>query len=731
MSNPIRKKILFFNFFTSWPNGLSLLEITILLVGIAVGVFMYQKMNQIRTDSTNASAFDQQTSQILLSVNLAYIHFDELIAQTPGVDLQKDIYNELDNAENLCQNLDKGGPGGKFVPLTFATKSPDSPRPSICTQLTDFRKILNQRWQDHLDGKIDSKKSVYIHTFSKLLQDLQRFDDVADPHIQNADIQTKRVNLGLSISLAAIFWIIVIILWRTRKTLTKKTIQLEKEIAVSTQLNTELDTERNLLNTLLDALPDAVFAKNIENHFIKGNSAAALVMGLEEKEELIGKSEIDFQPEDIGTQVLAHDAMIFTTGESTFNEEEKLIDLKTGKPCWRQTTKVALHDRTGKIIGLVGISRDITKQKETEAELQKTNTKLIQGIAALEQSTLETERLSEMVDLLQACPNTEEACVVISDQMNKFFPEDSGILYLFHSSRNILDRAASWGSVLPDTLVFKPDECWGLRRGKMHIVEADKSNADHPEINKTLICPHIVPDGLADYLCVPLVAQGEALGLLHLRHKEGPVTIDEQGNIVEWYGQTKRQRIQSIVDSLSLSLANLKLQSTLRQQSIRDPLTGMYNRRYMEVTLEREVMRAARTNENVGVIMLDIDHFKEFNDTFGHQAGDVLLQSLGHFFLSHVRGDDVACRYGGEEFLLLLPGSTVEETRQRAEEMREKVHFMNVDFKGQALGKITLSFGVSAFPNHGITPDILIQTADQALYLAKTKGRDQVVVART
>jgi diguanylate cyclase (GGDEF)-like protein len=250
-------------------------------------------------------------------------------------------------------------------------------------------------------------------------------------------------------------------------------------------------------------------------------------------------------------------------------------------------------------------------------------------------------------------------------------------------------------------------------------------------INKTLICPHITPDGLADYLCVPLVAQGEALGLLHLRHKEGPAVFDETGNVVDWYGQTKKQRIQSIIDSLSLALANLKLRSTLRQQSIRDPLTGMYNRRYMEETLEREVLRAARNNETVGVVMLDIDHFKQFNDTFGHQAGDILLQSLGQFFLSHVRGEDVACRYGGEEFILLLPGSDLEETCHRAEEMRQKVHHMSVDFKGQALGKITLSFGVSVYPNHGATPDVLIQTADQALYRAKSEGRDRVIIAGT
>lgn len=713
----------------SWPNGFSLLEIFIVIVGIAVGVFMYQKMNQIRIDSSNASAFDRQTSQILLSVNLAYIHFDELMTQTAGVDLQKDVYAELDNADSLCQILDQGGPAGKFVPVTFNPKSPNYRAPSICAELDDFRNILTHRWQDHVEGRLDSKKSAYIDTFSQLLQDLRRFESVTDPHLIDAEIQTKRVNLILSISLTIIIWIVVILLWRTRKTLTKKTIQLGQEVANSARLNADLDSERNLLHTLLDALPDAVFAKNTDNHFIISNPAAAAIMGVANKVDLVGKSEADFQPEEIGSKVLAHDAMLFTTGEPTINEEEILVDPKSGNPQWRQTTKVPLRDRTGKITGLVGISRDITKQKETEDALQDSNAKLINGIEALKQSSLETEHLNEMVDLLQACSDTEEACTVIADRMSKFFPEDSGTLYLFHSSRNILERATSWGSESPDALTIKPDECWGLRRGKMHIVEADNSNPDNPEINKSLICPHINVNGLADYLCVPLVAQGEALGLLHLRHKEGIACFDELGNVVEWYGQAKKQRIQSIIDSLSLSLANLKLRSTLRQQSIRDPLTGMYNRRYMEETLEREVLRAARNNEPVGVIMLDIDHFKEFNDTFGHQAGDVLLQDLGRFFLSHVRGEDVACRFGGEEFLLLLPGSSVEETRQRAEELREKVHFMNVDFRGQSLGTITLSMGISVFPNHGTTPEALVQNADQALYRAKSEGRDRVVVA--
>jgi diguanylate cyclase (GGDEF)-like protein len=155
----------------------------------------------------------------------------------------------------------------------------------------------------------------------------------------------------------------------------------------------------------------------------------------------------------------------------------------------------------------------------------------------------------------------------------------------------------------------------------------------------------------------------------------------------------------------------------------------MYNRRYMEETLEREILRASRRKEPLGVIMLDIDHYKKFNDTYGHQAGDTVLQSLGQFLSTSIRGEDIACRYGGEEFILLLPGAGLEETRKRAEDLREKVHYLNVTFQGELLKTVTFSLGVSVFPLHGNTGEQLIQSADLALYRAKSEGRDRVAVA--
>jgi diguanylate cyclase (GGDEF)-like protein len=221
----------------------------------------------------------------------------------------------------------------------------------------------------------------------------------------------------------------------------------------------------------------------------------------------------------------------------------------------------------------------------------------------------------------------------------------------------------------------------------------------------------------ASYLCIPLIAQGESLGILYLAARE------------HVWSESQQRLAGTVADQLGLAVANLKLRETLRNQSIRDPLTGLFNRRYLEETLEREIRRAERNRGALGVVMIDLDHFKQFNDTYGHDAGDMLLRELGRLLESSIRGGDVACRYGGEEFLLILPGADAETTRQRAEQLRESVKHLFVSHRGQSIGSVTLSGGVAAFPDHGTTGDALVQAADAALYRAKGDGRDRVVVS--
>jgi diguanylate cyclase (GGDEF)-like protein len=185
----------------------------------------------------------------------------------------------------------------------------------------------------------------------------------------------------------------------------------------------------------------------------------------------------------------------------------------------------------------------------------------------------------------------------------------------------------------------------------------------------------------------------------------------------------------AVGERISLALANLRLREVLRSQSIRDPLTGLFNRRYMEEALARDLRRAARNEESVVVLMFDIDHFKQFNDTFGHQAGDSILRSVGDLLSRQTRGQDVACRYGGEEFVVVLAGASRDDGWRIADVLRQELKQLTVEYAGQVLGRIGASVGVSAFPGHGTSVEELLRAADQALYRAKAEGRDRVVMA--
>jgi len=190
------------------------------------------------------------------------------------------------------------------------------------------------------------------------------------------------------------------------------------------------------------------------------------------------------------------------------------------------------------------------------------------------------------------------------------------------------------------------------------------------------------------------------------------------------------QRLATLVaERIALALSNLQLRDKLRDQAIRDPLTAMYNRRYFEETASRELLRAGEHGFSVGVVMIDVDHFKRFNDSYGHEAGDAVLQRVGLVLQSHTRVEDVVCRYGGEEFVMLLPGLPADAIAGRAEELRQAVHELVVRFHGETLATITVSCGVSAFPDQGRTCTELIDAADHALYRAKQAGRNRVEIA--
>ena len=224
-------------------------------------------------------------------------------------------------------------------------------------------------------------------------------------------------------------------------------------------------------------------------------------------------------------------------------------------------------------------------------------------------------------------------------------------------------------------------------------------------------------------MCLPLIAKSDVLGLLHLRSRKSTHIQSEQNVISDL-----KEMAVILSEYLSLSIANIQLNERLERQSIRDPLTGLFNRRYMEESLQREIRRSERAQTQIGIIMADIDHFKSFNDRYGHPAGDKVLAKMGSFFKARIRSADVACRYGGEEFVFFWPESSAENTFKRADQMREEVKNLEVHHGGELLASITLSMGISTYPDQGSNAEDLLRVADAALYRAKQEGRDRVII---
>lgn len=386
-------------------------------------------------------------------------------------------------------------------------------------------------------------------------------------------------------------------------------------------------------------------------------------------------------------------------------------------------------DKDQAITHFIAVKQDITERKQAEDALQQALTesqtvsqRLSRMVKELERRAQETGLLNEMGDLLQVCNRFEEAYAVIGKYMQRFFPDDSGALGMLTSSGDIVEIVASWGKNRLHEEVFDATSCWALRSGRQHN-ESTSEGAS--------LCNHVRAGLNADVLCIPLMAQGEGLGILHVQF-----SADLTGLAKSWDGDelrlvmdSKKHLVKSIGERIGLSLANLRLRERLHEQAIIDPLTGLFNRRYLQSILEREVRRAVRSKTALAVIMADIDHFKTFNDRFGHAVGDLVLHDVAKFLKTSVRTEDFVCRYGGEEFLIIMPMATVCEAQQRAEQIRSKIEVQSFAVGQQRHERLTLSLGVAALSAESNSAESLLHKADDALYRAKHAGRNQVICA--
>jgi diguanylate cyclase (GGDEF)-like protein/PAS domain S-box-containing protein len=392
---------------------------------------------------------------------------------------------------------------------------------------------------------------------------------------------------------------------------------------------------------------------------------------------------------------------------------EYRVVTKSGKIKWILETVISIRYKGER--ATLGNFMDITESKHLQEETRQANEKLTMVVKKLEEQQRQTVILTEMRDMLQACTKMEETAPIIMGYMKKLFPASQGALFLLSNSRSDLESIVTWGDfpTEPDDNVFTPDACWGLRRGRAHVVD---------NVNMEPICPHLKHSPPSPYVCLPLMAKGDILGLLHLKNAFNSKDLGQNYQISDL-----REMANTLSEYLSLSIANVKLSESLSMQSIQDPQSGLYNRRFMEESLQREIARAARKHAQIGIIMADLDHFKQFNDVYGHAAGDKIISQMGKLLKEKFRGSDIACRYGGEEFLVILLESSLEDTIRRANEIREEIKNMEVVFQNQVLGTITVSMGVAEYPDYGNRMDDLLRVADTALYKAKQEGRDRVI----
>lgn len=486
-------------------------------------------------------------------------------------------------------------------------------------------------------------------------------------------------------------------------------VGMAEDITDRKRIDGELRAQRDFALQVMNTIAQGLAVTDAQGRYEYVNPALADMLGYP-VERLTYKNTIDFIHEDDHAVIKAargrrREGAVDTYDVRFKGAGGKVIDvLITAVP----------RMKDGEYHGSIAIITDLTERKQAETAIREANEKLTAWVGQLQQRNREISLLGEMTEYLLGCQHQEEIAKVVGLFLPQLFSKLSGALYVLTPANDLLEAVTSWGEGAPTAHVFVPEDCWAVRRGRGHSWSSTAAG---------LPCPHLGPHPPDATICIPMASQGEVLGVLHLAIRG----IDLHHPDI--WGESVEQLAGAVAEQIGLAITNLRLRETLRHQSIRDPLTGLFNRRYMEESLVRELQRASRGGIPVAVIMLDLDHFKRFNDSFGHAAGDALMRALATVLQKGIRAEDIACRYGGEEFALILPGAPVHIAHARAEGIRQAAARLSVEHQGTSLGAVTLSLGVAVFPDHGATGEKVLKAADAALYRAKAEGRDRVVTA--
>lgn len=419
---------------------------------------------------------------------------------------------------------------------------------------------------------------------------------------------------------------------------------------------------------------------------------------------LHGRSLFDFLDED--GQRLAAQKLLGRRGGGSERHELR-FRRADGRELWAEVASCPIVGADGQHAGALAMVTDATERRRRDEELRASNTRLLSMVADLERHKQDMAQIAELNELLQSARTETEAFDVIRAVGERLFAGSSGGLSIAGSGDEMI-RVAAWGTPAWVPARYERQACWAIRRGGPH--QQGPGHGVH--------CSHNPGEGAGRLLCTPLSVEGRLLGLLHLG--------GGAGNGDDLLDEATRRRAELFGEVIKLGLSNLRLRDNLRDQALHDALTGLPNRRLFDETLPREVARCVRSGQALTVAIIDVDHFKRFNDHYGHDTGDRVLRAVAATLLRGIRSGDLACRYGGDEFLCLLAGTTAAEAQARFVELLEQAPVAEDPGQGALPEPVTFTVGLASAPESGTVAADLLRAADAALYSAKARGGHRV-----
>lgn len=487
----------------------------------------------------------------------------------------------------------------------------------------------------------------------------------------------------------------------------------DRVIVSTVNVTRQVESERHLreseerLRMVLDSAEDIILMQDINGKYLYYNAVPAY---RDQNENVIGKYPEDIYTPENAKEIRQNLNKVVSSRRTLVTEIQ--ID-HDGQSFWFSDVVYPIFSSDGNLVAVGTIGRNITKRKQAEAELVNTQNQLSDRVEELEKRNQELILLSEMLTMLQYSKDLEEGFIVVGQYLRQLFSGGSGSLMAFNESEDRLTIPSTWGKVTNPPVDYTGSDCWAIRRAKPYLVENTRSG---------IVCKHIsdriIPEST---YCLPIIIDSEPVGAIHLESNSTDTGIPAN----------TRHLAEATVEQISLAFTNIHLRHSLRMQAIHDPLTGLYNRLYLEENLSRELSRLDRSGQPLSLVIMDLDDLKDVNDTYGHPAGDAVLKEVARLLKHSVRVSDLPCRYGGDEFVLVLPDTNLEAAIKRAEQIRFELEQTKVEFDGQTLGGHTLSIGVACSPEHGHSSQDLISAADRALYAAKEQGKNRVCAARS